>query len=399
MKEFAEFFAGVGLVRKGLEPAGWKCIWANDISSDKKEIYTANFEDDHFHLGDIWEVVDNDCIIPDDTFLFTASFPCTDLSVAGGRAGLAGVHSGTLNAVFEIILKKRDRGTAPKVVLLENVKGFLTSHKGKDVANTVRNFSELGYCVDILELDACYFTPQSRPRVFMVAVDNQLAPSVMKIKDSTSILDEYWSVFDKSPALRSAVVKKVVKENDDLCWGAFDLEFSSERTLSLSDIVESFEPDSPIWWNKERKEKLISQMSERHFNQLQEMMTSDRLTYGTVYRRVRKGQSMAEMRSDGIAGCLRTPRGGSSKQILIEAGFGECRVRHMSSREYARLQGVDDSFFIPDGTKGYFAMGDAVCVPVIEYLAHNVITPIYDAFYKQLSLINTLHTNDKNCNA
>ena len=88
---------------------------------------------------------------------------------------------------------------------------------------------------------------------------------------------------------------------------------------------------------------------------------------------------MAELRSDGVAGCLRTPRGGSSKQILIRAGFGRWQVRLLTPREYARLQGVRDSFLLPDNdNKGYFAMGDAVCVPVIEYLSNHVFTPIYD---------------------
>ena len=79
---------------------------------------------------------------------------------------------------------------------------------------------------------------------------------------------------------------------------------------------------------------------------------------------------MAELRTDGIAGCLRTPRGGSSKQILVRAGNGGWGVRLLTPREYARLQGVRDSFVLPKNVnKGYFAMGDAVCVPAIEHLS------------------------------
>jgi len=100
MKSYVEFFAGVGLVREGLSKTNWSCSLANDISADKQETYIENFGDNDFFLGDIWDIVKDPSLIPDRTFLYTASFPCTDLSVAGGRAGLAGAESGTLNALI-----------------------------------------------------------------------------------------------------------------------------------------------------------------------------------------------------------------------------------------------------------------------------------------------------------
>jgi DNA (cytosine-5)-methyltransferase 1 len=100
---------------------------------------------------------------------------------------------------------------------------------------------------------------------------------------------------------------------------------------------------------------------------------------------MRSGKSMAELRTDGIAGCLRTPRGGSSKQILVCAGHGNWNVRLLTPREYARLQGVRDDFILPDNTnKGYFAMGDAVCVPAIEHLSKYALTPVYRTYMKEL---------------
>lgn len=107
MKSFVEFFAGVGLVREGLSQSNWCCVWANDISLDKQEIYIENFGNKDFWLGDIWDVAKDSNLIPDNIFLYTASFPCTDLSVAGGRAGLAGKESGTLNAIIEIVKNKK----------------------------------------------------------------------------------------------------------------------------------------------------------------------------------------------------------------------------------------------------------------------------------------------------
>ncbi len=201
MKNFVEFFAGVGLVREGLSQSNWDCVWANDISLDKQEIYIDNFGDKDFWLGDIWDVAKDSNLIPDNTFLYTASFPCTDLSVAGGRAGLAGKESGTLNAIIEILKNKKNIGTAPKVVLLENVRGFLTSHKGKDVEQTVKYFTELGYYVDIIELDAIDFSAQSRPRVFVIAVEESLARKTMKIKNGVQLFDQWWAYFEREPYL------------------------------------------------------------------------------------------------------------------------------------------------------------------------------------------------------
>ncbi|VAW99516.1 hypothetical protein MNBD_GAMMA19-693 [hydrothermal vent metagenome] len=391
---FVEFFAGVGLVREGLSPDGWECVWANDISQDKKDTYVKNYGENDFFLDDVWNVVKSPALIPDSAFLYTASFPCTDLSVAGGRAGLAGSESGTLNAVLEIISLKKKNGNQPKVVLLENVKGFLTSHQGKDVANTVKIFSALGYYVDLIELDAYFFTPQSRSRVFLVAVDEEVAGSVMCIKEKNRILTDWWSIFDRNPDLRSVKVKNIIKQNESLNWGIFDIPTPHRTRLVLGDIIETdIDEDSSVWWNDERKDHLFNQMSDSHQTILNGMAIKQCYSYGTVYRRMRKGKSTAELRTDGVAGCLRTPRGGSSKQILIRAGYDGWRVRLLTSREYARLQGVRDDFILPENAnKGYFAMGDAVCVPVIQYLSNNVLTPLFNKWE-----MNTSNGLDQRC--
>lgn len=104
---------------------------------------------------------------------------------------------------------------------------------------------------------------------------------------------------------------------------------------SLEEILEHLPGDSPFWWSADRRDYLLGQMSDRHAEQLQRMREGKKLSYGTVFRRVRKGRSMAELRIDGVAGCLRTPRGGSGRQILVEAGQGQVRVRLLTPRECA----------------------------------------------------------------
>lgn len=381
MKTYLEFFAGVGLVREGLSFDDWECLWANDFSENKQDTYVRNYGDEHFVLADIWDVVKESDKLPE-AFMYTASFPCTDLSVAGNRAGLAGAESGTVNALFEILDDKERTGSKPKIVMLENVKGFLTSNGGEDCKNTVRLLTQLGYFVDILEVDASYFTPQSRQRVFMIAVEENIADQVMVMRDDENALDPWWNILLGNPILRSPKVTNIIKHNPELNWGLFNIDFNRELNNNLNSIIDlSIESDSPLWWNNERKEHLLNQMNPEHKKTLDKMIGKDCLSYGTVFRRMRKGISTAEMRTDGIAGCLRTPRGGSSKQILIQAGYGECKVRLLNPREYARLQGVRDSFILPDNmNKSFFAMGDAVCVPVIKFLSNKVLSPAFEVW-------------------
>ena len=87
----AEFFAGIGLVRLALEQEGFEVVFANDIEPGKRDLYAANFGSEDFVLGDIRDIKGAD--VPD-IELATASFPCTDLSLAGHRAGLDGKESG-----------------------------------------------------------------------------------------------------------------------------------------------------------------------------------------------------------------------------------------------------------------------------------------------------------------
>ncbi|MFA7232985.1 MAG: DNA cytosine methyltransferase [Terrimicrobiaceae bacterium] len=90
-KSFAEFFAGIGLMRMGLERAGWKISFANDIDEDKWCMYRDHFGDTgEFVLGDVHEL-DLDSV--PEVALATASFPRNDLSLAGARTGLAGAQS------------------------------------------------------------------------------------------------------------------------------------------------------------------------------------------------------------------------------------------------------------------------------------------------------------------
>lgn len=352
----AEFFAGIGLVRIAAERQGMDVVFANDIDPKKEEIYAANFGSDHFHLGDI-HTLDPGNIPQAD--LYTASFPCNDLSVAGAMAGLSGEHSGAFWGLIQILKSKLATGDAPRIVLLENVPGFLTSRGGEDLRTALSALNELGYGVDVVRVDAVHFTPQSRARVFVIA------------ELDAERTDAFCAEISET---RPAALAQFMNAHPELQWAIRGWPKLPRPTSGLEDILEDLPEDDALWWDEERTQYFLGQLSARHEKLAEEMIAGKQFRYATAFRRVRMGRSMAELRVDGVAGCLRTPRGGSGRQILFRGGKGTARVRLLSARECARLQGAPDTFRIDVPlNQALFGFGDAVCVPVVEWvLAHGV---------------------------
>ena len=95
------------------------------------------------------------------------------------------------------------------------------------------------------------------------------------------------------------------------------------------------------------------------------------------YKRTRNGRQVLELRFDGIAGCLRTPEGGSSRQLLVLKRDGVLTTRLLTARETARLMGAPDRYQLPENyNDAYKAMGDAVAVPAVRFLAKNLLLPL-----------------------
>ena len=362
-KSFAEFFAGIGLMRLGLENKGWSLKFANDIDQQKCEIYSANFKDAMNHLvcGDIHEL--DVTTIPTVT-LATASFPCNDLSLAGSRKGLHGNHSSAFWGFIDILTKMGTR--KPPFVLLENVTGFLTSRGGADFRQALLALNTLGYAVDTFILDASRFVPQSRQRLFVVGMQENFE-FALNVKEQIH--------FFESEARPKALADFILNQNG-IRWSIRNLPSQPQRITNLTDIIEDIPDDSSVWWSRDRSRYLIDQMSPRHRKIADAMIDGDNHTFGTVFRRVRAGKSMAELRTDGIAGCLRTPRGGSGRQILFKAGKGEYKARLLTPRECARLMGADNFKVDFPLNQALFGFGDAVCVPVIEWIAENYLNPL-----------------------
>ncbi|MGL5909306.1 MAG: DNA cytosine methyltransferase [Phycicoccus sp.] len=348
----AEFFAGVGLVRMGLEQAGFRVAWANDLDGDKRRMYAGHFGDG-YELRDVATVRAAD--LPAGLGLAWASFPCTDLSLAGRRDGLNGSSSATFWHFTRIVDELGPR--RPPVVALENVAGLATSHGGLDLAAAITELNRLGYSVDVLALDARRFVPQSRPRLFLVgALD---APA-----DATH---------DGPDPLRPAYLDAAFADRRLRTHRAALPEPPPVRSDGLADVLDR----AAVWWDADRAARFVASLSPVQHARLAAVRAASTRTVRTAYRRTRGGVARWEMRADAISGCLRTTRGGSSRQAVVAAGRGRARVRWMTAREYARLMGADA--YRLDGIRenqALFGFGDAVCVPAVAWLAQHYLLPL-----------------------
>jgi DNA (cytosine-5)-methyltransferase 1 len=375
-KTFYEFFAGGGMARLGLGRS-WACLFANDFDPDKAESYRANWGGDDFVGGDLAGVAADR--LPGAADLAWASFPCQDLSLAGHGKGLGAAQDGvkTRSGAFWLFHDKmralRAQGRAPKLIVLENVAGVLTSHGGRDFCAIVAALSALGYRTGAFMLDARHFLPQSRPRVFFLALREDMSAKAR----AGAAPEMFWT----PPALLAAQARLAPPLAQRWLW--WRLPEPARRNAELIDLLED-EPAQAPWRPPAATGKLLALMAPVHLEKIREVQASGRRAVGAVFRRTRADEhgrktQRAEIRFDGMAGCLRTPGGGSSRQLLLEVCGETLRSRLLSPREAARLMGLPDSYLLPpNATKAYKLCGDGLCIPVIRHLADHLLAPLLD---------------------
>lgn len=352
----AEYFAGIGLARLGLEAAGMSVVWSNDISEKKSAMYRRQFPDQPGHnlvVGDLGSLAADQAAPPVD--LAWASFPCTDLSLAGTRAGL---HKGIASSTFWHFIKSLSRlgKDRPPVVALENVTAFATSHSGRDIASAISSLNGLGYSVDVLSMDARRFVPQSRPRLFLVGALNPPPDT----DDANDLRPPWLQSVLADPSLR---IHRAKLPNPP-----------QHLESGLSQHVEQLERSDPRWWDANQVGAFVDSLSDIQRSRFDRLVAGETTSHRTAYRRMRSGVARWELRSDELAGCLRTPSGGSSRQAIVVAGRKEFSVRWMTPLEYASLMGARE--YPLDGVSvndAYFGFGDAVCVPAVTWLANNYL--------------------------
>lgn len=375
MYDYYEFFAGGGMARAGLG-RDFKCIFANDIDPVKATAYQANWGGEHFVTGDIGSIGVRD--LPGRADLAWASFPCQDLSLAGNGRGLGEVktgeltRSGTFWLFWRLITSLQGWGRAPKVIVLENVYGTLRSHGGRDFASILSALTGDGYYVGGLVVDAKLFVPQSRPRLFLVAVHESVAiPNALKLSDPSAV----WHPKAMLEALSG--LPSSVKDR----WLWWKLPRPTQKPPRLVELLD-IEPSSVGWHEYSYTAKLIGMMSATNRAKLDAVCRTGKRAVGTIYRRTRQDENgnkvqRAEVRFDDVAGCLRTPAGGSSRQTIIIVDGADIRTRLLTAREAARLMGLPETFQLPERyNDAYHLVGDGVVVDVVRHLTKHLIKPL-----------------------
>jgi DNA (cytosine-5)-methyltransferase 1 len=250
---FYEFFAGGGMARLGLGP-NWQCLFSNDNDAQKARSYRANFDATEFNSSDIHDLASAD--LPDRADLAWASFPCQDLSLAGSGAGLNSDRSGSFFEFWRLMQALRDENRNPTVLVIENVSGLITSKRGANFRTLLSALADGDYHFGAVEIDAARFVPQSRPRVFIIAVKDtkNLPSSVLRDSGPLSIPSPFHP-----PTIRAAV--EALPDELAARWVWFKLPRPPERASQLADILETA-PTGIEWHRSKQTMRLLELMNE-----------------------------------------------------------------------------------------------------------------------------------------
>ena len=199
IKDFyiGELFAGAGGLALGLEHAGFKKIFLNEIDKHACATLRKNRPDWNVLEGDIKNIDFSD--YKNRVDILTGGFPCQSFSYAGKRLGFNDIR-GTMFFEFARTIQE----TNPKVILAENVRGLLTHDDGKTIDTILSVLDEIGYTVIEKKVYKAIFykVPQKRERLIIIAIRKDLVfntqyktPSpysrVMTVKDALKAGDLY----------------------------------------------------------------------------------------------------------------------------------------------------------------------------------------------------------------
>lgn len=373
MRLFYEFFAGGGMARAGLG-SGWECLFANDFDYKKSAAYQRNWGDRELLTSDVRSVKPE--YLPGRANLIWGSFPCQDLSLAGAGAGLKGDRSGTFWPFWDVVKGLIADHRAPEIIALENVVGTLHSHNGKDFEAICTSFTQADYRFGAMVIDAALFVPQSRPRLFIIGIRKDLQVPGHAQGEGPSPL---WH----TRTLRTAYEKLPNKLRRNWIW--WDMPTPKPRSTTFSDLVEE-SPSSVEWHTANETQQLLAMMSSINRLKVEEAKKLSKETgrrqVGAIYKRTRRDTNgfkvqRAEVRFDDVAGCLRTPAGGSSRQLIVVVDGNKVRSRLISSRETARLMGLPEDYVLPENyNEAYHLTGDGVAVPVVRHIAQHIFEPL-----------------------
>ena len=360
------------MVRQALGE-NWQCSFANDFDGKKALTYQENWGlGGELVVRDIRDI--DPVLLGENVDLSWASFPCQDLSLAGKGKGIESERSGMFFVFWEKLRKASVNNLLPNLVVIENVCGMLTSNEGNDFRAVVETFVREGYKVGGLVIDAKDFVPQSRKRVFIVGVRKDR--DIERVLTSKEPINNFHT-----PALIRAHSRLSEKMKSNWLW--FDLPRPEPRKNELINLLE---PADEVQWNSEEKTlSILNKMSDVNRAKVQAAQTLKDPTVGALFMRTREYEGIkrvfAEVRFDGVSGCLRTPNGGSSRQSILCVNGEQILSRLLTPRETARLMGLPETYKLPKNNNAALHLtGDGVVVPVVEHLKNHLLEPLIRNF-------------------
>ena len=417
MIRFVDLFAGIGGIRKGLEQALAKhgieniCVFSSEIDEHSQKTYSLNF--DEVSNGDI-RLVD---ALPDHDILL-AGFPCQAFSYAGKKKGFADTR-GTL--FFEIERLISSSKNKPKLMLLENVRGFTTHDKGRTYTTIISKLGSLGYKVKPILINSSNFdVPQNRVRIYLVCALGK--EPVIDIESSPGSADSHaYKTASRQPDLfyaqnKCRVVKDILEEKVDKKYNCSEM-FCDQLTSALNGksynelhgvrLIDYRGGNSLHSWDLGLKGRctederslmnaIISNRRKKHFGIEQD---GKELTLGQISTFWYKSNLEVLLSSLIKKGYLRkinekyNPTCGNMsfevfkfldpKSISITVVSSDANrlgivqngmPRRITPREIARLQGFSNDFILhPKDPWAYRQLGNSVSVPVITAIFENLV--------------------------
>ena len=356
---FIDLFAGIGGFHIAMHENGGQCVFASEIDKFARKTYEQNFKkfspqifkNGHFNQDITDENLDYKDIPNFD--VLCAGFPCQPFSHAGLKKGFDDTRGTLFFNIKEIVKakieghKKNPKVTIPKILLLENVKGFRNHDKGNTFKRIKEILDELGYEVKEEVLNSKHFgLPQNRERIFIVAWYRDLVDK-SEFNFPYGLTDENKVIYDQT--LRDKLSKKI-KVGDILLSNKKlnQLEINAEKTYTISEKL----------WTGHQRRKAEHKTKGNGFGYSSFNIKSQYTS--TISARYYKDGSEILIEQNGIKG-------------------REDRPRKIHPIEAARLQGypIDDWYEVPvSDNQAYKQFGNSVSVPVVQTLAAEIINQL-----------------------
>lgn len=243
-----ELFAGIGSQTQALTNIGvpHTVVGISEIDKYAIQSYKA-MHGEVTNFGDIREIKS----LPD-ADLWTYSFPCQDISVAGKGAGIKeGTRSGLLFEVERLLIAAAENGNLPKYLLLENVKNLVSKKFKADFDRWLYFLSSLGYANYWQILNAKdYGIPQNRERVFCVSIRGEHKPFKFPEKRELKLRlrDMIDEVVDEKYYLKESTIRSIVnssfnsrrdsiRKGDDVAYTIMARDFKGPQCVQVGEVV------------------------------------------------------------------------------------------------------------------------------------------------------------------